>query len=137
MLYFVCLQVLSLCCLASASVCIWKLTVRGPTLKYISTAKSQGHNASDIQHHPNNSQLLLSTQITAGWIILASLTVLFYQLFFMIRISGFICICMNCLKIPVGIFTVQSKAILLHGSIIRSTIVGSITRAECQNRRQL
>ena len=103
MLYFVCFQVLSLCCLASASVCIWKLTVGEPILKYVSpTARSQGHNASDIQHHPNNSQLHLSTQLTAGWIILASLAVLLYQLLSTIQISGFICICMICLKIPVG-----------------------------------
>ena len=95
------LQVLSLCCIASASVCIWKLTVGGPTLKYVPSARSQGHDA-DIQHNANNSQLLLSTQITAGFIILASLAVLLYQLFSMIQKLGFFCIHIICLKIPVG-----------------------------------
>ena len=105
---------LSLGCIVSASVCIWKLAVKEPTLDNSkrnipgsTTNRSQDHNA-DIQHHldRHQSQLLLSTQITAGWIIFTSIIVLLYQLFSVLQnliISGLFCVSAIFLKIPVGI----------------------------------
>ena len=114
-----CLQVLSLGCVISASVCIWKLTATVeavPTLTKHGVpgpnagSRSQDHNLTDFQlHQPDNLRLCLSTQITAGWIILASLIALLYQLFSIIQnlISGTIfCTIIVCEKIPVGITTV-------------------------------
>ena len=113
------MQVLSLGCIISASVCIWKLTATVeavPTLSKYDVprlnagGRSQDHNLTDFQlHQPDNLWLRLSTQITAGWIILASLIALLYQLFSIMQnlISGMIfCIIIVCEKIPVGITTV-------------------------------